>query len=151
MDSETIIIFLHMFKAGGTTVTSKIADNFGPEHHAIFNTNPNHPRHPLVMKDPLLVTGHFLFGVHRYLNKPCKYITFLRDPVDRIVSAYFNIREPKCSGHSLHKLCTSVGLEEFVKQYRPETQIQVDNYQVRELVGLAGEESSSFEITEVDF
>lgn len=40
-----------------------------------------------------LIIGHRQFGLHKEVPKPCKYITMLRDPVDRVVSNYyFNLK-----------------------------------------------------------
>lgn len=36
-----------------------------------------------------LVTGHHQFGVHRLLRTPCKYFSFVRDPIERAMSEYF--------------------------------------------------------------
>lgn len=36
-----------------------------------------------------LLYGHALFGLHRHLDRPCRYFTLLRDPVQRVVSHYY--------------------------------------------------------------
>jgi hypothetical protein len=39
-----------------------------------------------------MLQGHFTqFGVHQFSTRPMKYITILRDPVDRIISYYYHI------------------------------------------------------------
>lgn len=40
------------------------------------------------MPAPAVVMGHFSYGVHRLLRLQPKYVTVLRNPVDRIVSLY---------------------------------------------------------------
>lgn len=144
------IIFLHMFKSGGTTVTACLHDHFGDQYHAIFNTSVTHPRHPLqMMKNARFVSGHDLYGIHKCLPNSCRYITFLRDPVERIVSAYYNVREPRCSFHPLHKMFTECSLEsclDIKEGLVPWS--QWDNYQVRELVGLS--KADEYTMHEVD-
>jgi hypothetical protein len=59
--------------------------------------------------------GHMPFGLHRYLPQPCAYITFLRDPIDRIVSHYyFVLRTPS---HYLYEQVTSqrMTLDDYVR------------------------------------
>lgn len=39
--------------------------------------------------------GHFTYGIHNYFNRPCNYMTFLRDPIERVISEYyFLLMEP---------------------------------------------------------
>lgn len=37
--------------------------------------------------------GHFSFGIHRYLGGNPTYVTLLREPVDRIISWFYYVRE----------------------------------------------------------
>lgn len=144
------IIFLHMFKSGGTTVTACLHEHFGEQHHAIFNTSVTHPRHPLqMMGNARFVSGHGLYGIHKYLPTRCRYLTFLRDPVERIISAYYNIREPSCEAHPWHKMFNEQSLEELLDIREGATPwAQWDNYQVRELVGMS--KTDHFTMSKVD-
>lgn len=36
-----------------------------------------------------LITGHQSLGIHRYIERPVKYLTILRDPVERLLSSHF--------------------------------------------------------------
>ena len=38
------------------------------------------------------VSGHMRFGLHKHLDRPSMYITFLRDPVERVTSAFNYVR-----------------------------------------------------------
>lgn len=151
IEPNHIIIFLHMFKTGGTTVTNKIAENFPVDKWGIYNTEVNNPRHPLRIKDPEFISGHFLFGIHRYLTRAFIYITYLRDPIDRLASVYYNVREPRCYNHYLHDYCTKNSFEEFITNDNLLTSIHIDNYQTREIVGLASSDSSDISICQEDF
>jgi hypothetical protein len=62
------------------------------------------------------IHGHVPFGVHAVLPEPVAYVTVLREPVDRIVSAYhYALRRPELPAHralvegrlSLHDYVTS--------------------------------------------
>ncbi len=46
------------------------------------------------------IHGHLPFGVHQVLPEPACYVTLLRDPVDRVVSAYsYALRRPEIPAH----------------------------------------------------
>jgi hypothetical protein len=36
-----------------------------------------------------VLVGHFPFGLHEHLNGDFQYVTFMREPVERVLSAYF--------------------------------------------------------------
>ena len=111
--TDKTVVFMHIFKTGGTSVTSQITGNYDVvNEHGIMNTSLISSRHPLKIKNPRLITGHHTFGIHKYLQTDCVYFTFLRDPADRLLSAFYNLREAKA--HILHKLCNSISFSEFV-------------------------------------
>lgn len=60
--------------------------------------------------------GHMTFGLHEVLPQPATYITVLRDPVDRVISAFYFMRSYK-----LHPLYWKFrrenwSLEDFVRR-----------------------------------
>ena len=55
-----------------------------------------------------LVYGHLPFGVHDWLPGQWQYFTFFRDPVDRIISHYFYVREQPT--HRLHSAVIDNGM-----------------------------------------
>ena len=60
--------------------------------------------------------GHMLFGLHEVLPQSATYITVLRDPVDRVLSAFYFMRSYK-----LHPLYWKMRrenwtLEDFVRR-----------------------------------
>ena len=40
-----------------------------------------------------VINGHMRYGIHKFLAEPVSYITFVRDPVSRVVSAYNYVRK----------------------------------------------------------
>lgn len=82
-----------------------------------------------------IVLGHLWFGVHEVLPGPFTYITMLRDPVDRVLSAY-------------HHRATRHGLRMSVEDYiRSERDTRMDNGQTRRLVTATREVAREGEIT----
>lgn len=79
-----------------------------------------------------VIAGHFYFGLHRGLSAPCRYITFLRDPVERVVSHYRFVRgQPE---HYLHAAAAAMTLPEYVESCGA---MEPNNDQTRLLAGEA--------------
>ncbi len=116
------LLFLHIPKAGGTTLHSVIERQFAPE--VTFSINGMTPAQSIKEFINLpeseraqirLVKGHMPYGLHRYLSVAASYLTMLRDPVDRIISHYYFVLNSP--GHYLHTEVTSrkMSLPDFVR------------------------------------
>jgi len=90
------VLFLHIHKTAGTTLHRIIEREYNPFRiYTIFGgaieLSINHfkklPERRLAALQ--VVKGHMSFGLHEFLPQPSTYITFLRDPVERCVSAYY--------------------------------------------------------------
>ena len=100
-------IFLHIPKTAGTTLRSIIEDNFpADQSYFLYIGNALHPGmeqfSALTEEDKRKIkifSGHFHFGFHRHLPQPCKYITVLREPVDRTVSLYHHLLQEENARH----------------------------------------------------
>jgi hypothetical protein len=89
------LLFMHIPKNAGTTLRSIVDLQYGPA--AVLTYYNQRSRQlldnlPYVLMDPRAhyraLIGHFSFGAHRNLPSDTRYITFLRDPVRRAISAY---------------------------------------------------------------
>jgi len=96
---DYLYIFLHLPKTGGTTFSQHIENNL--KNKEIFSTS--RLRYDLVDskidKNKIkVVLGHAsYYGIHKlFPNKIPRYIVFLRDPAERLVSSYnFEMRTKK--------------------------------------------------------
>lgn len=96
---QSVCIFVHMPKAGGSTLQEVIQRQYPPA--ATLDIHGESVETVQVSVDRLrrmpeqeraaiaCVKGHVPFGVHRWLPGNARYVTMLRDPVERTVSAYF--------------------------------------------------------------
>jgi Galactose-3-O-sulfotransferase len=129
MDTSTItttrskdeaLIFIHLPKCAGTTLNRIIEWEYDPMR--VFSIDPvlflwsykKLNRWPAKRLAKMQVfKGHMPFGIHRRLPQPSTYITFLRDPIDRVTSAYYfaknYLRHPK------HRWISKLSLEEYAR------------------------------------
>jgi Galactose-3-O-sulfotransferase len=103
---EEAVIFLHVPKTAGTTLNRLIEWEYPLfEMYSIdpvfFRWSASHlwrlPSRRL--KKTRMFKGHMLFGLHKILPQPATYITVLRDPIDRVISAFYFMRS-----YTLHPL-----------------------------------------------
>jgi hypothetical protein len=132
------IIFLHIPKSGGITFDSVLRR----QYQNVYNMPVSNDKIDLERFSELpeferegidVLRGHFKFGVHRYFkpNQEIKYITLLRNPVDRVISNYYYIlSQPK---HYLYKEVTNKRLS--LKEYALSNIARdLDNGQLRQLI-----------------
>jgi hypothetical protein len=90
------------------------------------------------LRDPHLrgVTGHFSFGIHLHISSPSKYVTIVRNPIDRLLSLYFHILKWPRSPQQKRIVQAGLSLEQFVTM---SGYTQADNGQARRLAGVEPE------------
>ena len=118
--TEEAVIFLHLPKTAGTTVNRLIEWEYRlSEMYSVdpvfFKWSAAHLRKLPSgrLKKIRMFKGHMLFGLHEVLPQPATYITVLRDPVDRVISAFYFMRNYK-----LHPLYWKLRHENWtIEQY----------------------------------
>ncbi len=131
------VIFLHIHKCAGISFKSILRHQFGPGlltriRNRLFRYRPL----PLVAalknttNDEGYFAGHLGFGVHELLPSPSKYVTFLRDPAQRLISLYEYSRSTPGSFYFKQTSCRT--FEDFV---RHGSVFETDNGMVRFLIG----------------
>jgi hypothetical protein len=101
------ILFEHLPKCGGTTVTAYLSSQYRPR--LVYEIDGRHPTHSIERFRSLsqaeryqyhLVTGHLTDDLIDHVHPDTIKLTIFRDPVRRIVSHYFFVREDPL--HYLH-------------------------------------------------
>ena len=101
------IIFLHLPKTAGTTLNRLIEWEYPlREMYSVdpvfFEWSAAHMRKLPERRlcRTRMFKGHMLFGLHEILPQPATYITVLRNPIDRVLSAFYFMRSYRL--HPLH-------------------------------------------------
>lgn len=117
-EQKKTVIFLHIPKAAGTTLYDPLKQQYNKRrimilHGIIEDKEKDFKNNYYSQKNKInLIKGHMTFGLHQFLDCPSTYITVLRNPVDRIISVYYYLKQSV--NHVQHKLVKSVTLEDFV-------------------------------------
>ena len=97
--AEEAVIFLHVPKTAGTTLNRLIEWEYPLfEMYSVdpvfFRWSASHLWQLPVrrLERTRMFKGHMLFGLHEILPQPATYITVLRDPIDRVISAFYFMR-----------------------------------------------------------
>jgi hypothetical protein len=132
------IIFLHIPKTAGTTLYRIMDRHYQKKSiYTIWQDGTldefkqlNEARRSHIR----LLRGHFGLGLDELLRGPTAYFTFLREPIERVISYYHYVR--RSPGHYCYEQVTSrrMSLKEFVES---RLDPMVDNAQTRLLSGLA--------------
>lgn len=96
LEQGQALIFLHLPKAAGTTLTRVIDRYFAPgeiyPHQLIRQLPADDAALRASLRDARLVRGHFHPEIGDYLPREAVYVTMLRDPVQRVISGYHYLR-----------------------------------------------------------
>jgi hypothetical protein len=140
-ESPSIIIFIHIPKTGGQSFNAVLERQYSDARvRGLYTTETivGFKHLPEAERNDLdLLEGHIGFGMHQYINRPARYITFMRNPVDLVLSTYYYIlRQPT---HQFHQTIVenSLSLKDFVE--RGIDWLGTDNGQTRILAGENGE------------
>ncbi|WP_264740339.1 sulfotransferase family protein [Cytobacillus firmus] len=128
-ETESLLIFLHIPKTGGTTLSTIISNQYKENE---FKKTKLQELQKFTEEDLgrlKCIAGHGYFGVHEYFNRSCSYFTMVRDPVDRVLSNYYFIKRRK--DHRDHNKLGNVSLKEFVRDFQDRT----FNHQTKRLSG----------------
>jgi hypothetical protein len=140
VNEERALLFLHIPKAGGTTLHSVIERQFAPAvTFSITGMTPSQSIREFIELPAerrakiRLLKGHMPYGLHEYLSVPSTYITMLRDPVDRVVSHYYFVRRSPGVGHHREVESGRMTLDDFVRE---RAAIRANNDQTRLISGV---------------
>jgi len=137
--NDKIVIFLHIPKAAGSTLRRIISSQYKQSSILSLNSSSLSDCKKEIddlseaqVKELKFIQGHIEFGLHKYLSRPCTYITMLRNPAQRIISHYYYVlRTPD---HYLYNtvVTNKMSLEDYICS---QITTELNNGQTRLLAG----------------
>jgi hypothetical protein len=117
-DPSSRLLFLHIPKTAGVSIRHLLLRQYpgpttfirgSPEHREFFRKSREE------RETYRVVGGHFRFGLHLLFDTPSRYLTFLRDPVERVISHFAYVQRE--AHHPLHArvAASSLTLEQWVR------------------------------------
>jgi hypothetical protein len=111
-----MLIYPHIPKTAGTTMMSILKQNYNSGFYRVMNQGNyrdwlREPRN--VREATTCLQGHFTYGVHKHISGPYQYMTFLRDPVERVISFYYYVRDK--NSHKLSRIFNETSLATIIK------------------------------------
>ncbi len=131
----------HIPKTAGTSLC-KLVSKFNPDTTFIYsgelalgNPNLNFSMQFRESIKPKLIMGHFSYGVHRLLDIEPKYITVLREPISRVVSLYYYLKNQPDS-HLAPYFKMGISIDDFILSEITE---MTNNHMCRVIAGIPPE------------
>jgi hypothetical protein len=129
---EQRVVFIHIQKTAGSSIVSALQIQAGmklPSHGDLVSAKgPSHDTNRFVL-------GHFGFNKTLEVPDPKFCFTFLRDPIDRIISLYHYWREDTKNKYPVFQAAKEVDLETFLQSDSPNVRAHIDNVQTWTFVG----------------
>ncbi|MEH7238302.1 sulfotransferase family 2 domain-containing protein [Bacillus sp. JJ1562] len=123
---EELLIFLHIQKTAGSSFKTFLKNQFNKDQ--IWFDRSSRVKEIKKTRDLQCIGGHFAYGVHENFNLPYTYVTMLREPVDRVLSYYYFVKEKK---EGVDRRISKMDIKEFMDEYQAKT----CNYQTRRIAG----------------
>lgn len=130
--------FLHLPRTAGTTLNAIIRDNFAPhEIFSVYSAEEYH-RHreirPEALEGVRVIQGHLFLETYRpprIYSRDVSVFTFLRDPVERLVSEYIFLKSWPQNHMYAYLNENNIGFGDYVESMEPRLVYRGKNFMTR--------------------
>lgn len=105
-------LFLHIQKTAGTSIIDSVRPVYG-ESITSHGDCWGHP--PQYFADTKFVSGHIGYDYARHLMQSRYTFTFLRDPIERILSMYYFCRKQNPAQFDIYRAANELDLHDFLQ------------------------------------
>lgn len=114
-ETDRVLLFLHLPKSGGNTFYDIISGQKRYQSTCDMRNCNVYDLTPDEKRRVEMVYGHMAFGVHKQLPQSnFAYITFLRHPIDRVISHYYFHRGITDPSNALGEIFNNMTLYDYV-------------------------------------
>lgn len=116
------VLFVHIQKTAGTTLYQIIARNYRTREVFALFPNLEAQRSKYIGMSSAekgkirLIMGHMHYGMHELVPGPSAYFTFLREPIDRVISQYYFIRRSPLHPAHRHIVVNNLDLKTVLER-----------------------------------
>lgn len=135
------LVFLHLPKTGGTTLDHHFAQGFAPGEICPEHGPGLHRMPAEELARYRYFSGHFVYDQLRCIPGPLFTVTVLRNPVERLLSAYYFLKRHRPEHLTAHPMREAEiarqcpDLLAFLRRPEPEIRYYIDNTMARNLAG----------------
>jgi len=138
---DPLIAFVHVPKAGGMSLTRLLAETYGER---LLHANPE-IGWPPAFSDTILAdignkrffyrafVGHFAYGIHRLFDRPTRYFSMVREPLERLESYYNFVKRWEIHRH--YQKAQVLDIDSFFQYLIDTKDIEISNLQCLMIAG----------------
>lgn len=109
--TDDVIIYIHIPKTGGSTLHNAIQEHYGSRFLSTSCNDLSQQQKESIV----LIKEHMPFGIHTLLPQSrYRYMTVLRNPVERVISMYYYMRSKNCPDPDKRKYFSAMTLHDYV-------------------------------------
>jgi hypothetical protein len=134
--------FLHIPRTAGTTLNTVLRNNFAPAEIIEVYDQADYAAHARHSAEELrgvrLIQGHLLLQCYdppRMYGAPVQVFTFLRDPIERLVSEYAFLRAWKANHMYAYLNDNNVSFRDYILSDEPKLRYRGRNFMTRCVAG----------------
>ena len=128
-----MLIFTHIPRTGGTTLRA-ILSKYIKSHIYIDSFSNFSFMNDEELNSYTFIATHCGYGIFNRINKPHKKVVILRDPIDRVVSHYYYLKNLEDNISYSSYYAKTLSLKQFVETENPAIQVGIHNAQTWHLV-----------------